>query len=380
MNEIKPIDNPYPVPSVRTISVEKFDTRQIVGISMNALDTNSVVIVSKISQNGLLHNKNIKIGDEILAINGIAIHTPQQAASIISSNNKLEFLLLDPYNISPNQPPATPFCYVEVAPTTKTNPGVSFDSCCGRSMVIISEIFLSDLNKTRLRYGDIVLAINGKPIWKPEQADIEQIKAAKSGKAVILYCINMKALRDHFTTVCKRTWTDGTGGGGRKRTATIQPLLLSSTLSTNNEFDYDNASNGYLIKERDCNCIGIINTETQLLDDQTEWNDRIKNLGGDHTSKHMYKKISYERICKPTLQNLNELISNQLRILKLRIVGHSWHSAITEQQQEGSNETTPTTYVLPSAPPAMAMEVNNSLRGLNMIPLAEAIPVEPSED
>jgi len=193
------IADPYPVPRVMTALVQKPSPNATIGMALNNLDSHAVV-VKRIDPDSLVRGTILQEGFEILAINGEAIHNRKQASAILKAYSQLEFTVVDP--ISSLHSPCT---YVEVAPTSKISPGVSFDSCSNRTMVMISEIFLSDLSKTRLRVGDIVLAINGRPIWKPEQADEEQLKAARASQAVVLYCVDMDSLSDDISSNTKMT-------------------------------------------------------------------------------------------------------------------------------------------------------------------------------
>jgi hypothetical protein len=344
----RPIDDPYPVPAVGTVRIERAPG-QSVGIKVKNADANTV-IVSGLSENSLLRSTTLSVGQEILAINGEAVHNVKQATSIIKSCTDLEFTTFDfdTLVLSDARSNPSPFCYVEVAPTSAINPGVSFASCRARTMVTIGDVFLSDTSRTRLRIGDIVLAVNGTAVWKPEQADEEQFKTAKSGKSLVLYCVDMEALRDFFATVVKKAHPFS----GEYRTATITK-----------------PSRGiFHITERSCIAIGKVNYETQLLDDETEWNNRVKTVGSDHTSKHLFKKDSYEKVCLPTLNGLNELMEKQLLVLKARIVGHAWHAAMK------SNDDSVPTYVLPSAPMA-PVEIGSPPEDFR-VPVVEAVAID----
>jgi len=304
----------------------------------------NTVVVRRLLPGSLALGTPIKAETEILAINGRAVHNFHQAADIIKSSTQLEFTTFDAQTTIKK----APFCYIEVAPTSKINPGISFNSCCDRTIVMIGDIFLSDLRRTRLRCGDIVLAVNGVPVWKPEQADTEQLVAARDSKALVLYCVDMDALHDFFVTKVNKTHGD--------RTAQI----------------FKKGSGIYSIRERDCDCRAKVNFKTQLFDDETEWHNRIKGeKNRDYSSKTLHKKVSYAQVCEPTLGGLNDLMKKQLLRLKLKIVGHAWNSAI-----EKSEDDIPT-YAIPSAPSApLEFGIPVLLSPNADLPVAAAVPIE----
>jgi S1-C subfamily serine protease len=164
-DDLIPILDPYPVPFIVTFSIEK-QSGQPLGITIKNTDQNTVTVTG-ISSDSFVKGTPIQVGTEILAINGEPAHDYRQTCQIIRSS---VFLELTTFDVTASM---SPFCYVEAAPTSKINPGITFDSCCDRTMVMVGDIFLSDRSRTRLRVGDIVLAVNGVPVWKPEEADTE---------------------------------------------------------------------------------------------------------------------------------------------------------------------------------------------------------------
>lgn len=242
----------YPVLAVMTALIEKSSTDQALGIFLMNANEHTVL-----KCDSLFKSTCVCAGTEVLAVNGEAVHSRRQLADIIMAYPTLEFTTHDASrSIIP------PFCYLEVAPTSKINPGVSFDSCCDRTLVMISQVFLADLCKTRLRRGDIVLAINGIPVWKPEDADSEQLNSAHLHQSVVLYCVDMNALRDHYVAQVDINKSSPIGDVPREAWVTKR------------------APGCYSISNRNCVCSAVVNLKTQLLEDCTQPQCGIEVDGG----------------------------------------------------------------------------------------------------
>eukprot|EP00977_Amphora_coffeiformis_P029227 scaffold39548_cov168-Amphora_coffeaeformis.AAC.1 len=318
---LKPILDPYPVPSVGTVTIEKESPHDKIGIKFKLIHE-SVIRVDGLAPGSLVARTTMKVGQEILAINGHAVHGTRQVVDMIRDNRKLEFTTFD----HTKHKQLSPFCYVEVAPTGRINPGISFDSCRSRSMVIVGDMFVSDLSKTRLRKGDIVLAVNGVPVWKPEVADEMQIQAARDAQALVLYCVDMDALRDHFHVYVDKQQDLP---GNNTRHAYIKKV----------------DANTIQILERECRAVAKIDLETQLYRDETEWQMRLKSVG----DKDLQVKKSYQ-VCSKTIDAINQLLEDQLLVVKAKIVGQAWHASLKKSEAEIP------TYTIPTAP-SLPMEI-----------------------
>lgn len=303
----------------------------------------NTVIVTGLHPDSLLKDTNVRDGTVLLAVNGEAVHTANQASEIIrGAYTRLEFTTL----LGTSRPSIPPFCYLEVAPTSKLHPGITFDSCCDRTMVMISQVFITDLTKTRLRVGDIVLAVNGIPVWKPHDADCEQVKAARNSHSLVLYCVAMDALRDHFAIEADSAHMVNSQEARAARVTKIK-------------------SGTYLITEGPCRFYARVDAKTQLLEDITEWEYRIKAVGRDHTSKDLCKRISYKDFCRPAFLNMNKWIEEQLEVLKREVVEKAWSHLMNKP---GDTTTEETTYIVPSAPTAPTDRLQN-------LPIATAFAV-----
>jgi len=336
------ISKPYPAPIVESVIVQKQPSEKL-GVRVKS--SGNAVYLAEANDN--LHTLSQKVGHEILSINGHAVHSVSQVVNIISDYVSLEFTLLDPRIKLP------PFCYVEVAPTSRINPGVSFDCCCNRTMVMVGEVFISDLTKTRIRKGDIVLAMNGRAVWKPEQADEEQLQAARNHKSLVLYCVNMEEMRDYCIKKAPKRQTINGNEEGRNTIATKRDV------------------NTLIIEERDVVCTGKLDMKAQIYEDETEMCYKWKT---PTASRSILKRQSYS-FCAMTLEAVNKLMQEQLLALKEEIVSHAWMETIQKQ-----DEIIPTYYV-PSAPStSFDIGTPDYSTPRYVIPSVEAIPIDTTLD
>lgn len=285
---------------------------------MKRTKTNAVLVES-LAPNSPLRGTAVEEGFEILAVNGEAVYSAKQVSNIVGAFSRLEFTAIKPTLATKR----SPFCYVAVAPTSRIHPGISFDSCCGRCMVMISHVLVSNPEHTRLRVGDIVLAVNGVPVWKPEDADREQLKAARAAQALVLYCIDMDSLRDYKFV----KFVNARG---------------SVTVAKREQGCYE-------VKEGTFTAVAKVNNKTQLLEDKTD-----------------IKKVSYDRVC-----SMNEQMQLQLDQLKIKISDEAWRYAV----RIGEDENDANVVTHDAIPPTPDPPAEVGIRRASKVPLATAFLV-----
>jgi hypothetical protein len=155
------------------------------------------------------------IGHYVLAINGVYPSSSTHAGRIIATAvNTVEITTIPPLAASGSRTMANstdssvlaPFTKVAVSPAPTEHPGISFDSTRGRCLVQVSRIFRGhpfDRHRHHhksesstvptVRLHDVVLAINGVPVSKPEQAEI--IWRTHPDPYRLLYVVDMHAYR-----------------------------------------------------------------------------------------------------------------------------------------------------------------------------------------
>jgi len=122
----------------------------------------------------------------------------------------------------------------------------------------------------------------------------------------------------------------------------------------------------YTITDRKCNFDAVVNPRSQLLEDLTEAQYRIKVDSG----RDLTLKLSYERVCKPFL-SMNALMQNQLDVLKMNVVREAWRHAMDKGGDEGCGCVP---YILPSAPSAPSPGMEMSIIGFSDAPPPPTVP------
>lgn len=290
-------NNLYPAPAhVTTVCLEK-NPGEMIGIEFKKFDLKTF-IVSGIVDDSIVSRTDMKIGQEILAVNGEPIKTLGQLSQIIRSNRELQFTLLDP-TVNRN-----PYCYVEVATDSMLHPMVSFERCCNDTMVMIGNIFMSDLTKTRLQSGDIVVAVNGVPVWQPDQAREVQVRAAMKSEPFVFYCINMEELRDVFIAKVPKN---------------IEVLTILSTQFVKMYIRKLHPST-IAIKDERCSFYYRVNVNRTTQKYEFECRE------ADPDTENIFHTTS--KSCNWIMDALNTLMDQQLEALKKNIVENAWKATL----------------------------------------------------
>lgn len=302
-------NNLFPAPAhVTTVFLEK-NPGDAIGIEFKIIRSKTV-IVTGIVDGSILSRTGMKIGHEILTVNGQRITTAGQLRQIIRSNRTLEFTLIDKSN---------PCCYVEVATNSMLHPVVSFERCCNNTMVMIDHVFISGLTKTRLRSGDIVVAVNGIPVWQPEQAREVQIRVAMRSEPFVFYCIDMEQLRDVFISKVPKNICIYEGDGlfvsdDRQYFMTEIVKRNPSTIIIEDKV----SAIQYRVK---------VNYTTQQY--ECECRDVTNNVNVEINFDTGYKT------CDWILHALNTLMDQQLEVLKMTIAANAWNATLNLRRSTG---------------------------------------------
>lgn len=154
------------------------------------------VKIGTINEDSSLKNTEVKVGHAVIAINSTAVLNPEHAASLIGESGP-------EVSITSLCSPATkdpPFCKLVSAPTSKEHPGINFDSSRKRCLVQVARVFShGPFAGSDLRQGDIVLAVNGVPVSKPEEAEQVLLQSLDLPNT-ILYVVDMAEYRRSILT------------------------------------------------------------------------------------------------------------------------------------------------------------------------------------
>lgn len=339
-------NNLYPAPAnITTVFVDR-NPGDVLGIEFKNIAP-TTVIVSGVVEDSIISRTDMKPGHEILTVNGEPITTSGQLSQIIRRNRRLEFKLCDPI-VNRN-----PFCYVEIISNSMENPGVSFERCCNDTMVMIGHVFISDLTKTRLQTGDLVLAVNGVPVWQPEQAREVQIRAAMKSEPFVFYCINMEELRDFFISQIPEN------------------LEIISVLSKKNIKMQIRKIDPFTITIMDENSRGCYRVKVNRMTQLYEFECREGNVDGETLFLMTSKTSNW------ILDALNTLMEQQLQILKTNIVTSAWKATLVMRRNTIVLDDMLSSVVAVASQHELGRNSNHST-STHEIPVVEAVPVHES--
>lgn len=184
--------------SVEEVDLVKSKPSMKVGFSLKKQSKKASLSISSLSETSPLRGTSIRPsgGQLLLSVNGDP-ELPSAATAvdmIASSSSKLRFLVCEQ--------PASLCVQVVAAPFFKHSPGINFSSTRGRTLVTVSKIIQrrgsSAAFASKAQYlhpGDIVLAVNGIPVSKPEEADRALRMPLADGSVTVLHTIDMAWLR-----------------------------------------------------------------------------------------------------------------------------------------------------------------------------------------
>jgi len=106
-----------------------------------------------------------------------------------------------------------------------------------------------------------------------------------------------------------------------------------------------------------------VNNQMQLFEDKTDWENQIRVSALDHN--RLIKKISYNHVCRMTIEDMNKQMQMQLDHIKVKVSDEVWKHAI--KNGEVGNGANVAAYAFAS-PPEAPTEMDN--RRFSSIPVA----------
>ena len=215
-NAIPILVHPFPVPNV-CITYGKRPERNNnasspLGISFRSIEgthhTPGLVVIHHISdtirrqqqqQQGTTGHQ-VREGQVVISIDGIAVTSPQHAESLIRASNdenENESSSSSYYTIITREIVMAPFCRFVVRHCTDahSNPGIAFAPTRDHTLVQISRIFKNGpFYETSLKKGDIVLAVNQYAVTTPDQA-LRALQISKYSTFTSIYVIDIRQFR-----------------------------------------------------------------------------------------------------------------------------------------------------------------------------------------
>ena len=185
--------------SIQEVTVNKDKMNSKVGLSLKKAARESGIALSGLTENSPLRGTAIrsKGGQVLLAVNGDPnLPDVATAANLLGSRQRISLLVCEQHEHFNT----TASCIqIVAAPFFRHNPGVCFGSTRGRTLVTISKIFKSGpyADNHYLHKGDIVLAVNGIPVSKPEEADraLRFPAGGNDGSVTVLHVVDINYFR-----------------------------------------------------------------------------------------------------------------------------------------------------------------------------------------
>jgi C-terminal processing protease CtpA/Prc len=183
------LENLYPTPGVYTTIARKSYGPMGVGFRWGGKFGDPVTI-TKMSETSPLAKSVAEVGQVVLAISGQPVLGAKEAASIIGSakpNELMNFTTCDGIKES--------VCKMVAGGTSVDNPGVVFNETRDGTLVQVSRVFKSGpFADTSLQEGDIVLAVNGVAVSRPEEAD-RLLELSAGDPFATIYCVDIHKFR-----------------------------------------------------------------------------------------------------------------------------------------------------------------------------------------
>jgi hypothetical protein len=184
--------------SITEVTLTKTTKSDKVGLTLRNKPGEAGIAITGLSETSPLRGSAIRAngGQVLIAINGNPdLPDAMVASEMICNTMQVSFLVCEQQQ--DNNITKRSFIQVVAAPFWKHNPGINFSSTRGRTLVTVSKIFKSGpfMGNPFVRQGDIVLAVNGIPVSKPEEADRALRMPQANGLATVLHTIDMNYFR-----------------------------------------------------------------------------------------------------------------------------------------------------------------------------------------
>jgi hypothetical protein len=324
---VRILTEPFPVPPVCHATVDMPETGKI-GVRFRwngkpgdrvqivAIEDDSPIIVAATggssSSSSSSSSSMIQTGHTVLAVNGVPALKSSQVGQLIRSSGRqvtLTTCLSGPMENAP-------YCKVLTAPGGKLHPGINIDSTRDRCLVRITRIFPNGpFAGGDLREGDLLLAVNGVAVSKPEDAERRLQDASIHSPFVHLYVLDMQSYRQSIVDEIQAssrlyeglTLTENLDGSSRHHY-----LLRHNNVSTSNAAAFPVQ----------------FNPETQRI---------VNNpaLVPPLTARGFQGKRSYLDLIRPFVKAYNDGMEERMRVLEEAVSCEVWRiSCDAAKQQE----------------------------------------------
>jgi hypothetical protein len=251
----------------------------------------------------------IQPGHTVLAVNGVPALKSSQVGHLIRSSGRT--VTLTTCQGGPMED--APFCKVLTAPGGKRHPGINIDSTRDRCLVKITRVFPNGpFSGSDLREGDILLAVNGVAVSKPEDAERRLQDASIHSPFVHLYVLDIHSYRQSIVDEIQAA------------SRLYEGLTLTDNLD-------GSSRNHYLLQH----CGGgagaafpvQFNPETQrLVDNPALVTPAARGFQG---------KRSYLDLIRPFIKAYNDGMEERMRLLEEAVSCEAWRISCDAAERRG---------------------------------------------
>jgi hypothetical protein len=251
----------------------------------------------------------IQPGHTVLAVNGVPALKSSQVGHLIRSSGRT--VTLTTCQGGPMED--APFCKVLTAPGGKRHPGINIDSTRDRCLVKITRVFPNGpFSGSDLREGDILLAVNGVAVSKPEDAERRLQDASIHSPFVHLYVLDIHSYRQSIVDEIQAA------------SRLYEGLTLTDNLD-------GSSRNHYLLQH----CGGgagaafpvQFNPETQrLVDNPALVPPAARGFQG---------KRSYQDLIRPFIKAYNDGMEERMRLLEEAVSCEAWRISCDAAERRG---------------------------------------------
>ena len=296
--------SPFPLPEFQTISIVKKDDAPI-GIKMEQTASGKLVIAG-IDEKSPLACMGAEVGREIVMVNGSTTNSTKTAATLIRSSPPQRTITL--VTADPARSPL--YKLVHLPPHT-----VRWTSVRDGTLLRVSRLFSSSSQSSGLAEGDLLLAVQGRPVSTPEEARQAMQSAAEGNDHVSFYVLDHQLLRDTiWKAVVQRIHTN------RYKELTRDLVDLQPIPDT---FEDRTDVHGIFLHQK-LKARVVFDCDTYRMTDLWQYWSAYTPYGKiSHDSPLDYHRNSYKKILA-VMREYNRILEHNLRQLEETVCQKCW--------------------------------------------------------
>lgn len=308
------LPSPFPAPEIHTYSIVKKNDSSPIGIRMEQTLLRKLLI-SGIDEKSPLARSGAAVGQEILRVNGSIPDTPQTAATLIRSTPPHGTVTL--VTADPTRSPL--YKLVAVSPSK-----VRWTCVRDGTLLRISRVFsrASLQTSTQLAEGDILLAIQGRPVSTVEEARCAvQAVTEEHGDETFLsfYVLDHQLLRDSI-------WKALLQRIRANRYKELEGEYLNVNLKPIADTFEDRPDVYGIFFHHKLKARVVLDRDTyRMMDPWQYWSAHYINGRIDHDSAIDYHRNSYQKVLA-VMREYNRILEHNLRNLEEIVCQECWRS------------------------------------------------------